>query len=132
MRERGRWAHALVSTSVPRDTCPRGERAAQPNFTSLWVVRATLLRPRPAPCSNRHLREVVAQRHVLGEFLLRNSLLDLELSVFHAADIAIDDADMVLLADDLVALRMRQRIRHLHAFKRADDAFDVLARLVAG
>src|SRR6516165_12050647 len=82
--------------------------------------------------SNRHFREVVAKRHVFGELLLRNSLLDLELSVFHAADIAIDDADVILLADDLVALRMGERIRHLDAFERPDDAFDVFARLVAG
>src|SRR6516225_1568517 len=87
---------------------------------------------RRAPPSNRHFRQVMAQRHVFGEFLLRNSLLDLELSVFHAADIAIDNADVILLADELVALRMGQRIRHLHAFKRPDYAFDILARLVAG
>src|SRR5205814_9927105 len=82
--------------------------------------------------SHRRLGQVVAKRHVLGEFLLRDPLLDLKLSVLHAADIAVDNAHMVLLADDLVALRMRQRIRHLHPFQCLDNPLDFLAGLVAG
>jgi hypothetical protein len=39
------------------------------------------------------------KRHILGEFLLRNPLLDLELPIFHATDVAVDDSDMVLLAE---------------------------------
>src|SRR3974390_3469693 len=81
---------------------------------------------------HRHSREVMPERHVLGEFLLWNSLFDLQLSIFDPADVAIDDSDMVLFADYLVALRMRERIRHLHPFEHPDDALDVLARLVAG
>src|ERR1700758_2140365 len=72
------------------------------------------------------------KRHVLGEFLLRDPLLDLKLSVFHTADVAVDDADMVFLANDLFALRMGERILHLHPFPRLDSALDVLARLIAG
>src|SRR6185437_13891050 len=81
---------------------------------------------------HRHLRQVVPQWHVLEKLLLWNSLLYFELSVLHAADVAVDDADVVFLADDLAALRMRERILHLHALKRLDHAFDVLAPLVAG
>src|SRR6185437_8719020 len=55
-----------------------------------------------------------------------------ELSVFDAADIAVNNSDMVLLADDLVALRMRQGILHLHPFQCLDHPLDVLAGLVAG
>ena len=70
-----------------------------------------------------------------GMFLARSSfgirLLDLELAVFHPADVAVDDAGVVLLADHLVALRMAERVLHLHAFERLDHAFDVLAGLVA-
>src|SRR5689334_7330663 len=110
-------------------------------FSFRLVWRATMLgdlqgmatrAPRPARlASDRHLRQIVTQRHVLGEFLLGNSLLHLKLSVFHAADVAIDDADMVLLANDLVALRMSERIFHFHSFQRTDDALDVLARFIA-
>src|SRR5215471_847612 len=72
------------------------------------------------------------QRHVGGEFLLRDALLDLELPVPDAADVAVDDAGVVFLADQLVALGMAERVLHLHAFERMDRAFDVLAGLVAG
>src|SRR5262245_37408470 len=78
-----------------------------------------------------HLRQVVSQRHVLGELFLRDPLLHLELAVFDTADVAVNDADMIFLADDLVALRMRERVLHLHAFERLDYSFDILAGLVA-
>src|SRR5215510_11513495 len=78
-----------------------------------------------------HLRQVVSQRHVLRELFLRDPLLHLELAVFDAADVAVNDADMIFLADDLVALRMRERVLHLHAFERLDYSFDILAGLVA-
>src|SRR5262249_47773439 len=72
------------------------------------------------------------QRHVGGELLLRDALLDLELPILNPADVAVDDAGVILLADELVALGMAERVLHLHAFERVDRAFDVLAGLVAG
>ena len=69
-----------------------------------------------------------------GMFLARSSFgirLDLELAVLDPADVAVDDAGVVLLADHLVALRMAERVLHLHAFERLDRALDVLAGLVA-
>src|SRR4051812_45993723 len=70
--------------------------------------------------------------HVLGELLLGDAALDLELAVLDPADVAVDDADVILLADQLVALRMGERVLHLHALERLDGALDVLAGLVAG
>src|SRR6267378_7613571 len=80
----------------------------------------------------RHLRKVVAQRHVPGELFLRDLLFDLELSAFHPADVAVDDADVILLADQLVALWMGERVLHLHPLERLDHALDVLAGFVSG
>src|SRR5262249_16243384 len=82
--------------------------------------------------SHRHLGQVVPDRHVLGELLLRDAPLHRQLAVLHATDVAVDDADMVLPSDELVALRMGERVLHLHAFQRLDHALDILARLVAG
>jgi hypothetical protein len=65
---------------------------------------ATMLQPRLS--SHGHCREVVAQRHVLRDVLLRDPPFNLVFSLLYPADIAIDDAGMVLLADELVALRM--------------------------
>jgi hypothetical protein len=59
-----------------------------------------------AAVSHGHRREIVAQRHVLRDVLLRDAPLDLVFSLLYPADIAIDNAGMVLLADELVALRM--------------------------
>src|SRR4051794_35811584 len=84
-----------------------------------------------APRSDRHRRKIVPQRHVLREIFLRDPPLDVELPVLHAADVAVDDAAMVFLADDLVALRMRKRVLHLHALERLQHALDVIALLVA-
>src|SRR6476659_5487533 len=61
----------------------------------------------------------MAKRHVLGEVFLRNPLLHLQLPVLHAADVAIDDSDVVFLANVLVALRMGQRVLHLHPLEKA-------------
>src|SRR5262249_30979987 len=61
-----------------------------------WEEGAAAQRALPRCRSRRHGREVVPQRHVLGEILLRDSPLDLVLPVFYAADVAIDDAGMVL------------------------------------
>jgi hypothetical protein len=65
---------------------------------------ATVLPPRLS--SHGHRREIVAQWHVLRDVLFRDAPFDLVFSLLHPADIAIDDAGMVLLADELVALRM--------------------------
>jgi hypothetical protein len=73
----------------------------------------------------------VPQGHVGGEFLLGDALLDLELPVLDPADVAIDDAAVVLLADELVALGVAERIFHVQALERSDRALDVLAGLVA-
>ena len=53
----------------------------------------------------------MAKRHVLGDLLLRDAPLHLEAPVLHAADVAVDDAGVVLLADVLVALRVAERSR---------------------
>src|SRR5262249_7989839 len=81
--------------------------------------------------SRRHRREVMSQWHVFGEVFLWYPPFDLEFSIFHPADIRVDDAGMVLLADELVALRMGERVLHLHAFERLDRTLDVLPCLVA-
>src|SRR3979411_2623117 len=85
----------------------------------------------PGP-SHLHGRQIATQRHVLRELFLRNSLLDLELSVLHATDVAIHDASVIFLAEELVALRVGERVLHLHAFEGLDHAFHILAGLVAG
>src|SRR5439155_14970710 len=82
--------------------------------------------------SGRHGREIEPSRHVLDQFFLGNLLLHLKASVLYATDVAVDDTGVVFLADQLVALRMTDRVLHLHAFQRLDHAFDVLAGLVAG
>src|SRR5262249_35168681 len=56
--------------------------------------------------SHGHRRKIVAQRHVFCDVLLRDAPLDLVSSLLYPADVAIDDAGMVLLTDELVALRM--------------------------
>src|SRR5437764_111281 len=49
---------------------------------------------------HRQGREVMSQRHVCDELLLGNALLDLEFSVLHPADIAVEHSGMVFLADE--------------------------------
>ena len=49
---------------------------------------------------------------------LRNPLFDLELAALDAAEVAVDDADVGLLADDRVALRMAERVLYFPAFAR--------------
>src|SRR5581483_9387271 len=71
------------------------------------------------------------KRHVLGELIFRNALLHLVFPALNSADVAVDDAAMIFLADEFVALRVADGVLHLHAFKRLDDALDVLACLVA-
>src|SRR5262249_4432570 len=56
--------------------------------------------------SHGHRRKIVAQRHDFCDDLLRDAPLDLVASLLYPADVAIDDAGMVLLTDELVALRM--------------------------
>jgi hypothetical protein len=74
----------------------------------------------------------VQERHVLGEFFLWDLLFDLQFSAFDTADIAVDNADVIFLADHFVALRMIKRVLHLHAFERLDDTLDVLTSLIPG
>src|SRR5882724_12732955 len=124
-----RHKSTLTLVAPPRPVVAIGEdevACVQPTGRQAW--QPAMLSAR----SYRHLRQVMPKRHILGEFFLRNPLLDLELSIFHATDVAIDDSDMVLLADDLVALGMGQGIFHLHSFQCLDNPLDVLARLVAG
>src|SRR5260221_7272926 len=82
--------------------------------------------------SRWHGREIEPSRHVLDQFFLWDLLLHLKASVLHATDVAVDDTGVVFLADYLVALRMTDRVFHLHAFQRLDHAFDILAGLIAG
>src|SRR5581483_12104371 len=111
---------------------PRGLRNYLPNRCldrsgTCEPPRAASWGARGCGCSHAHLRQIVPDRHVLGEVFLRNPLLHRELSVLHTADIAIDDAYMVFLADYLVALRVRERVLQLNAFERLDHALDILA-----
>src|SRR6478752_4004471 len=99
------------------------------SFLIVQVLVSTTLPQRRS--SNRHRREVMAQRHVLRDILLGNAPLDLVFSVLHPADVAVNDSGMVLLADELVALRMLERILHLHAFERHNGPLDILAGLVS-
>src|ERR1700730_15988838 len=87
--------------------------------------------PTAAPLG-RHGRQIKTNRHVLDQFLLGNLLLHLEPPVFDVANVAVDNPDVILLADQLVSLRINDRVLHLHAFQRLDHALDILAGLIAG
>jgi len=90
-----RFAHGLEKDSAcPADPLPAFQRSS-----ACYGAAA-------AAVSHGHRREIVAQWHVFRDVLLRDAPLYLVFSLLHSADIAIDDAGMVLLTDELVALRM--------------------------
>src|SRR5262249_22367104 len=128
----GSLRRAQIATSTPSRARQRAMPLPMPSLPPVTSAVLPLSCRSMSGLSDGHLGQVVPDRHVLGEFLLRNAPLDRQLAVLHATDVAVDDADMVLPADELVALRMGERVLHLHAFQRLDHALDILARLVAG
>src|SRR5262249_26465785 len=90
-------------------------RCSRPVLASSACVAVACLRSRAPPLvtvlpprlsSHGHRRQIVTQWHVLRDVLLRDAPFDLVFSLLYPADVAVDDAGMVFLADELVALRM--------------------------
>ena len=65
-----------------------------------------------------HLLQIMTHRQIFREFFLGNFLLDLVAARLDAADVAIDDAAVIFLAQQLVALRMAERVLQLEELNR--------------